>query len=240
MPKEGLWRAGRWSDVERFPPPPRSIHSSVWSSGPELLDGYRWEDISGRFSTVKLSASDEAAVGRTLARFRGRVIDGVSLLDKLKGFLSNPADNPTEPELTFNQVPDSYFEDAYLLHLGYDEDIRFIDVEHQRTRDTLSALLSAPLQIMGHDLEKGLSDQRDRRLTRLVTATLHELRNEYEMDHLAGLRYRAPDRHWDAYVIWDRPARVDLAQADSVEPLFPDHPAVQNAAKMLGLELPKS
>jgi len=203
------------------------------------LDGYRWEDIAGQFSTVKFSASDEAAVGRTLARFRGREIDGVSILDKIKSFLTSEPDNSAEPRLTYNQVPESYFEDAHLVHLGYDEEIHFIDVEHQRTRNTLSALLSGPLEIMGQNLEAGLSDQRDRRLTRLVTATLHELCGEHELDHVAGLRYKAPDKHWDAYVVWDGPARVDLGQAESVEPLFPDHPAVQKAVKTLGLELPQ-
>lgn len=239
MPKSGLWRAGRWADVEQFPPPARSIQSSIWSPSPELLDGYRWEDIAGRFSTIKLSASDEAAVGRTLARFRGREVEGVSILDQIKGFLSSAPDNPAEPDLTYNQVPESYFEDAHLLHLAYDEEVHFIDVEHQRTLNTLSSLLSGPLKSMGHDFESGLSNQRDRRLTRLVTATLHEICNEHELDHVAGLRYRAPDKHWDAYVAWDSPARVDLSQAESVEPLFPEHPAVQKAVRTLGLDLPK-
>jgi len=238
MPKEGLWRAGRWTDVEQFPPPPRSIQASIWS-GPEVLDGYFWEDVTGRFATVKLSASDEAAVGRTLARFRGRKIEGVSILDKFKSFLTNPGDNPAEPELTYNRVPEAYFEDAHLLHLDCDKDIHFIDIEHQRTRDTLATLLARPLEIMGYTMEEALTTQRDRRITRLVTTTLHDICTEYKQDHVAGLRYKAPEKHWDAYVIWDRPARIDLRQAASVEPLFPDHPAVQKAVKNLGLELPE-
>jgi len=164
----------------------------------------------------------------------------VSILDKIKGFLTSPPDSPTEPELTFNEIPESYFEDAYLLHLDYDEEVRFIDVEHQRTRNTLAAILSGPLGSMGHDLSQGLSGQRDRRLTRLVTATLHDICSGLPLDHVAGLRYKAPDKHWDAFVLWDSPARIDLSQAQSVKPLFPDNAAVQNAAKTLGLKSPKA
>ncbi len=237
MPKKGLWRAGRWTDVNRFPPPARSIHSIALLSGPPLLDGYRWEDAFGRFATAKFSASGEAAVGRTIARYRKRVIDGVSLLDMMKGFLTAPSDSPSEPTLRENAIPASYFEDAYLLHLEYDPDLRFIDLEHQRTRDTLKQLLSGQLASVAQTVEQGLSQQRDRRVTRLVTATLHDLCDSPPYEEIAGFRYRAPDKHWDAYVFWDTPARIDLSQGESVKPISPASPELQAAMTTLGLSL---
>jgi hypothetical protein len=237
MPSDGLWRAGRWADVDRFPPPARSIHSVVLSPGPPLLDGYRWEDAFGRFSTAKFSASGEAAVGRTIARYRRRVVNGVSILDKIKGFLTADPDNPTEPTLRENIIPASYFEDAYLLHLEFNPQLQFIDIEHQRTRDALKTVLISQLASMGQKIDAGLSQCDDRRLTRLVTATLHDICDSPPYDEIAGFRYRAPDRHWDAYVFWDSPARIDLTQERSVEPIFPDSPELQAAMATLDLSL---
>lgn len=237
VPKGGLWRSGRWDDVDRFPPPARSIQRLMLSPGPGLYDGYRWEDAFGRFSTAKFSASEEAAVGRTLARYRASEVAGVGLIDKMKAFLTHAPDNPAEPELITNEVPPSYFEDACVLHLDHDPDVRFIDVESERTRASLAEILSGPLRTMGYDLRDGLSFHRDRRLTRLVTSALREECSEGGLVHVAGLKYKAPDRGWDAYVVWDSPARIDFAKA-TVRPLFPSDEAVQAAAATLGLKPP--
>jgi hypothetical protein len=236
MPKEGLWRAGRWADVVRFPPPPRPVH--VLPTGNPVLEGYRWEDAFGQFSTAKLSVSAEAAIGRTLARYRRREISGLSILDTIKGFLTNAPDNPAEPDLIDNTIPISYFEDAHRLYMEYDDNFRFIDIEHDRTQDTLRRLLADPLEGMGGSIGPDLSQHRDRRLTRLVTTTLHEIRGEMSLDHVAGLRYKAPEKHWDAYVLWDSPMGIDLSKAESVTPIFPYDADLQAAAKTLGIRVP--
>jgi len=236
MPDEGLWRAGRWADVVRFPPPPRPI--PVAPHGIPLLEGFRWEDAFGHFATAKLSISAEAAIGRTLARYRGREIGGLSILDTIKAFLTHGPDNPGEPELVENTIPASYFEDAHRLYMAHDDSVQFIDIEHPQTQETLKGLIPDAMGNLGEDFNGNLGQQRDRRLTRLITTTLFQLCNEWSLDHIAGLRYKAPDSHWDAYVLWESPTGIDLSEAESVTPIFPDDTDLQAAAKTLGLTVP--
>jgi hypothetical protein len=233
MPKEGLCRAGRWADIYEFPPPARPLS---WASGP-VYDGYRWEDIEGRFSTAKCSASAEGAVGRTIARYRERTVGGISLINSIKQFLIAEPDRG--PAMTSNLVPRSYFDDAYLLQTPYDDDVEFIDLEHQRSRDALSEIAGDLLDTLGARIHNRITQHRDRRVTRAITTVFQGFCAQPDYAHVAGLRYATPDRLWNAYVLWNEPARIDLEEAEHVRPLLLDDDAVQAAAKILKLDLPK-
>ena len=121
--------------------------------------------------------------------------------------------------------------------MPHDEDVSFIDIEHQRTRNTLSDVLPGRFaDRVGTDL----SQHEDRRLTRLVLAVIHDICQQPPYDHVAGVRYTTMHRHWDAYVLWNPPMRVDLMAAESVRPVFPDDDDLLAAVRMLGLEAPDS
>jgi len=232
MPPEGLFRAGRWADIYQFPPPARALR---WRAGP-VQDGYRWEDLEGRFATVKLSAAPEGAIGRTLARYRERKVEGVSLINAIKEWLSHEPQGG--PAMSSNLVPRSYFDDAYLLEVGFDEDVEFIDLEHQRTRDLIEELAGDWLQLFEAEVDQDLTKNRDRRVTRAITTVLQGFCAQPDYAQVAGVRYATPDRPWNAYVAWDDPARIDLEEAASMRPLLPDDEAVKAAATRLGLDLP--
>jgi hypothetical protein len=239
MPKQGLYRAGRWADVVNFPPPADPI-PNLYSAGEPLVDGYpRWEDAFGIFSTAKLSASPEAAIGRTLAGYRLAERGGAGMIDRIKGFFVSEPDNPAEPELIENTIPPSYFEEAYRLSIACDESLWFVDVEHQRTRNTLATVLSGPLSIFDAEIDAGLSQNRDRRVTRLVMSTLYDIcRGDPAFENVAGIRYKAPEPHWDAYVLWRPPELLELHKVKVVEPIFPEDNDLKKAAKTLGLNVP--
>jgi hypothetical protein len=239
MPKQGLFRAGRWTDVDTFPAPAQAISPRLFSAGPPLNDGYpRWEDAFGRFSTAKFSATPMAAIGRTLADYRRYEEGGSGILNIFKSFFTHGSEDDAEPVLVEAMIPESYFEDAHRLRLGYDSDLRFIDVEHQRTRNTLQEILEGPLQALGVTIDEGLSQNRDRRVTRLVMSTLHDICLADERRQVIGIRYRTPDPEWEAFVMWNPPSpAIDLAGAD-ISPIFPDDDDLMEAAGSLGLQIP--
>ncbi len=206
-----------------------------------MVDGYpRWEDAFGRFATAKLSASAKAAIGRTLAGYRRYERAGSGILDVFKSYFTDEHDNPAEPRLVESEIPPAYFEDAHLLHLEYDDSIRFIDVEHPRTRNTLKTLLAGPLEALNVTIDDGLSQNRDRRVTRLVISTLHDICRDQGYQHIVGIRYRAPEPDWEAYVLWNHPPPpVDLSTA-TVDPIFPDAEDLIAAAESLGVSVPGS
>lgn len=219
MPKDGLFRAARWRrDVDRFPPPVQSIGPSLGVPGEPLNDGEpRWEDAYGQFATAKFSKTSMAAIGRTLAEYRAYQEAGVGgVLDFFKGFFTHRPDHPDEPVPVPGRIPEDYFGGAHRLHLDHDSDLGFIDVEHPRTRDTLSEALAGPFGAMGITIDEGLSQNQDRRVTRLVMTTLHDICLASGRDQVVGIRYRTPDPEWEAFVMWNPPAPpgIDLPGAD--------------------------
>jgi hypothetical protein len=238
MPEAGLYRAGRWSDVGTFPPPAPRINLAV-----RQVDGYRWDDALGGFATAKCSASAEAAIGRTIARYRRRTIEpGVGLIDAIKGFLMQEPD-PGEPELLDNRVPEDIFDDLYLIHLPGDRRVVFVDLEHEHTLETLSEQLGPTVNALGlgvAPLAGNLAREEDRRVTRLVTRALHSLCSDGRYGPVAGIRYPGqPDPEWEAFVLWRPPDLVDL-DSDDVELRWVAHWDADTlaAAKRLGLDWP--
>jgi hypothetical protein len=237
MPTGGLFREGRWLGVSGFPPAAKAITPKIHQPGRAYTDGQpRFEDATGRFATAKFTVSEFGAIGRALVPFRTREIGGVNLLDRVKAFVSE-VDPEHEHEIPAGRVPDAFFEDAYLLPLEYDPEVRVIDVEHDSTRETLERILRPQLELIGASIEPGISQHRDRRVTRLVMTTIYDLCAANERRPIAGIRYAALDHEWDAYVFWSPPRRVDLS-AGLPRPLFPDDPLVIEVARSLGLRLP--
>jgi len=229
-PPEGtLYRAGRWADLYVFPPPALPL---TFSPAP-LLDGHRWEDAYGRFSTIKFSASAESAVGRTIARYRLREVEGQGIIDRIKGYLIADPDNADEPELIDNVVPDSYFDDAHRLEVPNLESVRFVDLEAEATQAIVAEVVATELSLFGYDRQEPITQARDRRVTRIVMTRLRAFCQE---TNIAGIRYAAPDSRWDAFVQWSPSSEVDL-EARAAEPILPTDPDFIAAAKRLGLHL---
>jgi hypothetical protein len=238
MPEAGLYRTGRWSDVDKYPPAAARI-----SRASEMLDGYRWEDALGEFATVKCSATAEAAIGRTLARYRRRVIgpEGHGIIDAILTFLSHAPDDENEPELVDGRVPDDVFDDLHLIHIPGDLGVVFVDLEHPSTYETLQTELGNTLEALGvGPLGDNLAREGDRRITRLAMRSLYSLCSDGRRGPVAGLRLPGqPDPEWEAFVIWCPPDLVSLTSEDVEFRWIAqwDQDTIA-AAKRLGLDLP--
>lgn len=243
MPEGGLYRAGRWADVDHFPQP---SHPLPRQNEP-LLDGYRWEDSQGEFATAKASASAEGAIGRVIARYRRRVLppdegeeEGEGLLDALLGFMDEEPDEP-EPELVDGRVPEDIFDDLYVIHLPHDPRLLFVDIGHEDTQAEVDAVLREPLRALGVTANPDLVEERDRRVTRLAMRMLHGRCADGRYGSVAGIRYPGqPDPEWEAYVIWSPPDLVELGAQDVVlRWVAPWDDDARAAANTLEVELPE-
>lgn len=242
MPASGLFRVERWADLSTFPPaaePARLTREPVY-------DGYRWEDLFGRFATAKFSETPSAAIGRSVARYRERYVPDpsqpssgatLSVIDAIKRFLVHEPD--AGPLIgPANQIPLSYFEDAYQMEFEYMADLQFVDLEHTDTRAALEQIDGYLFPLLGLDATpKDISGHRDRRVTRLVTSLLYQWCDEVAgYEQVAGLRYSSQDPGWDGYVVW-APTSLPY-DSPSIEPLSPCDDSVREAAEQLGLDDP--
>ena len=238
MPATGLYRADRLDDLRRFPPPALPLGYR----GEPVYDGFRWEDIRGEFSTLKLSRSAEAAVGRAVANYRDRVLEGgVSLVDEVVRIPSDDA--RSEPELQTNRIPPGFFDDFCLQHLPQQPEIEFVDLADPRTHQALAVTGGAVLRALGVErVNERVVDYRNRRVTAAIVRILYELCSDERYTNVAGLRYRGwSGKPWDAYVVWNRPDSPLLSlDSDDVQTrtLSPSDPEVVAACATLGLERP--
>jgi len=236
IPGEGIYRVDRWADLYEF----RSPSESLEGQAAPVNYGERWEDFYAGFGTLKLSASEHAAVGRTVARYRRRFVDGHGFVDFIKRqLIAEPdAGQAIEPD---NRIPRSYFEDTYLIGYGQSIAVEFVDLEHPATHETLAPLISDQLALFGlQGIPADVTRNRDRRVTRLLTSVLRNLCGSVpEYQHVAGFRYSGREtQDWDAYVLWD-PAALDLEEdPDLLRPLTPGDEAVLRAARELSLDWP--
>jgi hypothetical protein len=250
MPEEGLHRAGRWHDVERYP---QSAAPIVATSLTEpLLDGPRWEDSNGRFATVKLSQSAEAAIGRIFAKYQRRVFavdeDAPSHPDVHSGIVNRvlewfsgepEPDYEHEPELSEGAVPADIFNRLCEIYVPYNADLRFIDISAPETLTAIDDALGGALKPLGFGGVAGINLARepDRRLPRLILTLLHA---RYSSEY-AGIRVCGqPDPEWESYVLWSPPERIDLAAEQNAFRYVAvwDDDAIK-AAERLGVRLPE-
>jgi hypothetical protein len=238
-PQAGLYRAGRWIDVSTYPPAPRptSLHATE-----PMLYGSRWSDPLGKFSTVSLSITPEAAVGQYLARFRrATTAEGTGIVDAILAFLKGPPD-PGEPELVVGAVPAAVFDDLCLLRVHFEgRPPLLVDLESPATRAALAEYrdrLGAPVGGAPDDVD--LARTVDRRLTWLAIRALYEACAARSVGPAAGIIYRDPmSPHWASVVAWSPPALISLDdEAMEVRALAPADLAVQRSAEQLDLLLP--
>jgi len=211
IPEGGIYRAGRWEDVERFPEPAQRI-----SLATQLRDGYRWEDPLGNFSTAKFSASAEAAIGRSIARYRQRqIVPGKGIISAILEFLESEPD-PGDPDLVEGRVPEDVIDDLYLLHVPASDDVLFVDLEAEATRSELQRELGPALSALGlGPLPANFAREADRRLTRLVLFFLHSRLSGGAEGRVAGIRLPGqPHPSWESFVLWRPPQLVDLTADD--------------------------
>jgi len=250
MPPEGLFRAGRWGDIEMFPSPAPGIRGFALTV--PLLDGPRWEDAEGSFATVKCSRSAEAAIGRVFARYRpGAVPPGGDrqlatadpdlyggVLNRLLAFLEYEPDYEHEPELEEGEVPSTIFPRLCEIHLPASLGLTFVDVDAPETRAELASIVGDSFDRLGLRAIEGnnLAREPDRRLPRL---TLTLLQRVYGAQH-AGIRVAGqPDEAWESFVLWSSPERIDLAtDSDMFRWVAPWDDDAIKAAETLGMRLP--
>ena len=253
MPPEGLFRAGRWGDIEKFPHPAPAIAGLALTE--PLLDGPRWEDTRGSFATVKCSRSSEAAIGRIFARFRpGPVpIEQWSqqanadpdlyggMLNRMLEFLDRTAAYEHEPDLKAEEgsVPAGIFPRLCEIHLPAELGLTFVDVEAHDTQAELAGIVGDNFRRLGlrDVVGNNLARESDRRLPRLVVSLLHDL---YSGEH-AGIRVAGqPDDAWESFVLWSPPGKVDLAaDSDSFRWVAAWDDDAVKAAATLGVRLPE-
>lgn len=236
MPKEGLWRVDRYLDLYTFPPAAEPLQLD----GTAVDGGGRWEDIDGRFATLKYSTGANGAIGRTIARYRRRLIGGRTFIEVIRDFLSADEDGDTPGLPADNRVPPDYFDDAHLVRLSDDREVEFIDLEHPNTVSFLQELLGKELAGLGvKKVERGIARNRDRRVSRLITSELREfVQRRPEYDNVVGLRYKTlKDAGWDAYVVWED-SELDVSLVSEVRALTPTDDDVLLASRELGLDWP--
>lgn len=243
MPAGGLYRAGRWEDVEQYPRPAQRIDPAH-----SLFDGPRWEDAGGAFRTAKCSASAEAAIGRAIARYRPRLVDRSppepprGIIAFLLSQLDHEPDFADEPDLVDGKIPPDVQDDLYELHIPATPEVVFIDVDAHETIETLEEYLrSLPTQNGLDECLTDLAGARDRRWTRVSMTLLHALCSGGLYGQVAGIRYGGrPDSDWEAYVLWSPPDHVPLVGDDRVlRWVAPWDDDLRSAAKRLGIEPPE-
>jgi hypothetical protein len=243
MPDEGIYRAGRWDDIEKFPPPGRQIDMRQ-----PLVDGYRWDDATGRISTVTCSGSAEAAIGRSIARYRPRVVGGggsknggTGIISVLHSWLEGPPDQG-DPDLIDGRVPPDVLDDLYLLSIPSEADVVFVDLMAEETLDDLSGALGPVLTALGLDFPGAdFSRSLDRRGTRLAVSYLQNMCSQPGDQKVAGLRYPGhPDQDWQAYVVWSEPNHISLTGDDVLFRWIAKwDDDLESAAAKLGITIPE-
>jgi hypothetical protein len=254
LPPDGIYRAGPQQVVDSFPEPAPALALTS-----PLCDGFRWEDVSAGFATIKCSRSAEAAIGRTIAHYRAatplpspalaREVAGVKvsgpptrqgrgMIAAIKNRMSHPPDRG-QPTLVEGALPPDVLASLYLLHIPGSISPTFVDLEHPSTRAALTELLGESLERLGLRQigDSNLAREPDRRLTRLVLRALHDL---CAGSNVAGVRIPGqPDEAWESFVVWSTPPLVDLVRdRDELRWVSPVDPDLVKAAKTLGLRLP--
>lgn len=237
MPEDGVFRAGRYSDVRAFPPPAAPV-----TLGAPLVHGYpRWEDARGIFSTAKCTVTAEGAIGRSIAQFRPRVLpNGTGFLSRVLKSVKGSTD-AGEPNLREGRVPPDVLDELHLVHVAPDADLAFIDLQHDETRVMLEERMRPLLPLLGvRALPADLARAEDRRITRMALTLLYGEYASGDRGRVAGVRYPGhPDSEYEAYVLWLPPSYVDLdAGYGESRSILPGDPDLAAAIERLEIALP--
>lgn len=234
-PETGLFRAGRWSHIDVYPPPPRR---TLLDMSEPMLYGGRWADPFGVFSTVTLSTTAEGAIGLSLARYRRATPpEGRGIIDMITSFLTGPPDSG-EPSLTEGTVPADVFDDLVLLHVRFTQPPQLVDLDASATRVALAEQLRRLNFHVGTEVDFARTN--DRRVTWLAIRALYEACAQLPLLAVAGVLYQdAIGRSWQSVSAWSPPTLVPLV-GDSIDlsPLSKLDHRVEHAAEQLALSLP--
>jgi hypothetical protein len=228
-PSAGVLRVATGPWPFAFHPP----RSPLVDNGLPVLGGNRWDDPRGSFATLYCASSAEGAFAETISRYR----DEPGLLDRIDAFLSGPPDDDYDFELRPGHVPEDYFDNRYLGHIGVDADVRFVDVEHADTHTAAGADLRRLLAPCGiRRIDRSVFLHADRRVTRAIARHYWQLAQYPDHHSWRGLRYTSRlASDWECWAIWEpSPLREGIAD---VVPVTRTHPALHGAAARLGLTL---
>ena len=218
-PIDGFWRIGRGRDP--LAPRPR---------GPvdfgDSKSGNRWDSATGRFSVLYFSSTLEGCFGETLGRFRpdpGLAFIEDEWRDRLFMELGAiPADWRTRrTAVRASPAP------------GGPSD--FLNIQNARNIQLIKKALGPSLAMFGYtDVDLGLLQGPDRRVTRLVAEWAWTQTTKQEEPRFAGIRYVSrlnPD--WELWALFDDIQLVEH-QRSAILPTMPD---LSKVAKLYGLHV---
>jgi hypothetical protein len=228
-----LFRVGRWPHPFNW----RLPRAPLDDDNPR--DGYRWDDPSAKtFSTLYLATEPLGCFIETLQTYR--------LNQDFEARVRAETDEPDagyDGLLTTGHVDPDYFIDRVLGRARVADGATFIDIDHPRTHNSLTAELRSGrlspqlASLLKHhgitEFDRSVVMHHDRRVTRLLAAHLHET----SPSAIAGIRYESRlYRTTECWAMWDR-ARDALTDPEG-DGLTPAMSALREAAELLDVTLP--
>jgi hypothetical protein len=220
-----------WDPFSVAPPP-----EPLPSSDTPVIEGNRWDDAYGKFSSLYAATTAAAAFGETISRYREKA----DLIAKIDAFLEGPPD----PEYNFDTepgvVPSDYLSNRRIGRCDIPPWALFVDVDHAETHAHATRGLASLLTEIGFkEFDRGVMMSPDRRVTRPVASFYHHLsRTADEMEATCGLRYESRlAGEWECWSLWE-PLPLDPTTAE-LETVTSSNPDLISAVEKLGLRLPK-
>lgn len=229
--------------VEPFSPP-----DWEWAA-PDGTFGNRFDDPSAedgrpaeeRFRIIYCATQRAATFGETLARFRvslpllsalEAIDDDEPIAQSLRGVV-----DPDDPR--HGLLPADWRMRRRIGHTVLDPSLRFVDLSHPETMQSLRTALSPlaeRLGIIDVDLSSVTSPQR--RFTQGIARYVHEQVGEVGQPRFAGIRY--PSRlnpEWECWAVFDDRIRHMPGWPNIPTSFFPDDPDLQAVARLFGLTI---
>jgi hypothetical protein len=177
-----------------------------------VIEGNRWDDAYGKFSSLYAATTAEAAFGETIARYRERA----GLLAKIDAFLEGQPDPEYDFDIEPGVVPRDYLSNRRIGHCDIHPWAIFVDVDHVDTHAHATHGLAGLLAQLGFaEFDRGVMMSPDRRITRPVASFYHHLSRSAEgMEATCGIRYESRlIGEWECWSLWE-PLPLDPAAAE--------------------------